>query len=110
MALSNHFSCDKTPLGVQSSTIDFALCLGATSSERLATRTKVKNNSNAPLEKKDEVVANVIWRFLELRGCVFTRNFSLLLCFHSSVHIRDVNPKYIVHIGTIILVFGGIPF
>jgi hypothetical protein len=24
----------------------------------------------AVLDKKDEVVANVIWRFLELRGCV----------------------------------------
>jgi hypothetical protein len=41
--------------------------LGATASEKLAARTKVKNNG--PLEKKDEVVANVIWRFLELRGC-----------------------------------------
>lgn len=36
--------------------------------ERFAARTKVKGNPQAPLEKKDEVVANVIWRFLELRG------------------------------------------
>ena len=50
----------------QSSTIDFALCLGATATEKLAARTKIKNTG--PLEKKDEVVANVIWRFLELRG------------------------------------------
>ncbi|KAK7019538.1 hypothetical protein R3P38DRAFT_3553475 [Favolaschia claudopus] len=50
-----------------SATIDFALCLGATSSERLAGRTKGKPASS-PLDKKDEVVANVIWRFLELRG------------------------------------------
>ncbi|KAI0698346.1 XPG I-region protein [Cytidiella melzeri] len=52
-----------------SSTIDFALCLGATASEKLANRTKVKSGQ-APLtlDKKDEVVANVIWRFLELRG------------------------------------------
>jgi hypothetical protein len=51
---------------LQSSTIDFALCLGATSSDKHAARTKMK--SSAPLEKKDEIVANVIWRFLELRG------------------------------------------
>jgi hypothetical protein len=58
-----------TSLNVQSSTIDFALCLGATSSERLAARTKIKGPP-IPLaqEKKDEIVANVIWRFLELRG------------------------------------------
>lgn len=52
--------------GQQSSTIDFALCLGATAAEKLAARTKAKNTG--PLERKDEVVANVIWRFLELRG------------------------------------------
>lgn len=38
--------------------------------DKLAVRTKVKNSSSTPLDKKDEVVANVIWRFLELRGCV----------------------------------------
>lgn len=54
---------------MQSSTIDFALCLGATGSEKLALRTKGKANlPNGQLDKKDEVVANVIWRFLELRG------------------------------------------
>ena len=53
----------------QSSTIDFALCLGATVSEKLAFRTRVKSGqTSSPLEKKDEIVANVIWRFLELRG------------------------------------------
>lgn len=51
-----------------SSTIDFGLCLGATSADKLAARTKVKANPAHPLDKKDEVVANVIWRFLELRG------------------------------------------
>ncbi len=52
----------------QWSMIDFALCLGATSNDRLATRTKMKPNPAHPLDKKDEIVANVIWRFLELRG------------------------------------------
>lgn len=61
-------NCIDTVL-VQSSTIDFALCLGATSSDKLATRTRTKPGVDRPhLEKKDEVVANVIWRFLELRG------------------------------------------
>ncbi len=77
MRLSFHFYSILASLGLestyfflQSSTIDFALCLGATCVDKLAMRTKVKNSSNTPLDKKDEVVANVIWRFLELRGCV----------------------------------------
>ena len=46
----------------------FALCLGATVSEKLAFRTRVKSGQSNTLEKKDEIVANAIWRFLELRG------------------------------------------
>lgn len=62
----------------KSSTIDFALCLGATASEKLANRTKVKSGQTSqPLDKKDEVVANVIWRFLELRGYVCFRQILL---------------------------------
>lgn len=48
-----------------SSTIDFSLCLGATSNDQRAARTR---NKSKYLERKDEVVANVIWRFLDLRG------------------------------------------
>ncbi|KAL9936842.1 hypothetical protein V8E36_004077 [Tilletia maclaganii] len=79
-----------------SSTIDIALCLGATISDHHAARTRTprqpppKDVAAAaaaavargdagsvlspygapyhPLEKKDEIVANVIWRTLELRG------------------------------------------
>lgn len=56
-----------------SSTIDIALCLGATTSEQLASRTKtprvkMPDGSTWALEKKDEIVANTIWRMLELRG------------------------------------------
>lgn len=78
-----------------SSTIDIALCLGATGRSDLAEQTKTprptategKANGSGPrqddaskkglksspalaatLEKKDEIVANVLWRFLELRG------------------------------------------
>jgi hypothetical protein len=55
-------------LSSQSSTIDFALCLGATATDKYAGRTKSKPNQKHTMEKKDELVANVIWRFLELRG------------------------------------------
>ncbi|KAN0061277.1 hypothetical protein ACQY0O_006123 [Thecaphora frezii] len=56
-----------------SSTIDIALCLGATTSDALASRTKtarvkLADGSLSHVEKKDEIVANVIWRMLELRG------------------------------------------
>lgn len=56
-----------------SSTIDIALCLGATTSDQLASRTKtprvkLPDGSTSTLEKKDEIVANTIWRMLELRG------------------------------------------
>lgn len=72
-----------------SSTIDIALCLGATGRGDLAEKTKTakvtqttldkdkKGSGASPsktsevatvLEKKDEIVANVIWRMLELRG------------------------------------------
>jgi len=40
--------------------------LAAVAMEHLAARTKAKSNPPIPLEKKDEVVANVIWHFLEL--------------------------------------------
>ncbi|KAJ7483411.1 XPG I-region protein [Mycena latifolia] len=93
-----------------SSTIDFALCLGATATERLAARTKGKannnnnNNSNSngqgqgagPLEKKDEVVANVIWRFLELRGfLVNTHTHSpLARAMYTAIKHAKVNDKF----------------
>lgn len=51
----------------QSSTIDLSLCLGGTSTNSLAQRTIVLKNVEKPLEKKDEIVANTLWRFLELR-------------------------------------------
>ena len=48
-------------------TIDFSLALGATATDQTASRTR---NRADFLERRDEIVANVIWRFLELRGCV----------------------------------------
>ncbi|PPQ69602.1 hypothetical protein CVT26_001590 [Gymnopilus dilepis] len=79
-----------------SATIDFALCLGATSTERLAGRTKVKANPNAPLEKKDEVVANVIWRFLELRGFLLNSHTHspLARAMYNAIKLGRVNDKF----------------
>ncbi|KAJ7147668.1 XPG I-region protein [Mycena crocata] len=81
-----------------SSTIDFALCLGATSSERLAARTKGKAGGAGagPLDKKDEVVANVIWRFLELRGFLLnTHTHSpLARAMYAAIKGAKVNDKF----------------
>ncbi|PWN93477.1 hypothetical protein FA10DRAFT_273936 [Acaromyces ingoldii] len=97
-----------------SSTIDIALCLGATGRGDLAERTKTSRPkkvtpSNAAkekdaktsagsgaagagaggpgggLEKKDEVVANVIWRMLELRG--FLNHDHLHTPYARSLHL-----------------------
>ncbi|WVR04833.1 hypothetical protein IAU60_001845 [Kwoniella sp. DSM 27419] len=47
-----------------SSTIDLKLCIGALVNGELAgPRTK-----DQVLDKKDEIVANILWRFMELRG------------------------------------------
>lgn len=77
-----------------SSTIDFALCLGATASEKLAARTKTKHGG--PLEKKDEAVANVIWRFLELRGFLINSHVHSPLARAMYVAVRGarVNDKF----------------
>ncbi|PPQ85250.1 hypothetical protein CVT25_010023 [Psilocybe cyanescens] len=79
-----------------SATIDFALCLGATAAERQAARTKVKSNANAPLEKKDEVVANVIWRFLELRGFLLNSHTHspLARAMYNAIKLARLNDKF----------------
>ncbi|KAG8974004.1 hypothetical protein FRC05_007920 [Tulasnella sp. 425] len=69
-----------------SSTIDFALCLGATANDKLAARTKVKADKTKPLDKKDEVVANVIWRFLELRGSSYSGSAFRRFLMHTHTH------------------------
>jgi len=82
---------------IKSSTIDFALCLGATSSEKLAGRTKVKSNaSQGPLDKKDELVANVICRFLELRGFLLNSHYHSPLARAMYVALKParVNDKF----------------
>ncbi|KAF5360086.1 hypothetical protein D9758_007578 [Tetrapyrgos nigripes] len=79
-----------------SSTIDFALCLGATSNDKLAMRTKGKSNPQQPLDKKDEVVANVIWRFLELRGFLLNTHVHspLARAMHAALKTARLNDKF----------------
>ncbi|KAL5513024.1 hypothetical protein ACEPAH_3422 [Sanghuangporus vaninii] len=88
-----------------SSTIDFALCLGATATEKLAARTRIRkdkidknhhNPDHPSLEKKDEVVANVIWRFLELRGFLQTSHThgALARAMHAAIKTARVNDKF----------------
>ncbi|TDL23820.1 XPG I-region protein [Rickenella mellea] len=81
-----------------SSTIDFALCLGATSSEKYAARTRTKKDKvePGPLEKKDEIVANVIWRFLELRGFLMTTHTHgpLARAMYAAIKLARVNDKF----------------
>lgn len=51
----------------QSSTIDLKLCIGTLEKDETIAYTK-KEKAAKILEKKDEIVANIIWRFLDVRG------------------------------------------
>ncbi|KAI6101126.1 temperature dependent protein affecting M2 dsRNA replication-domain-containing protein [Pisolithus sp. B1] len=79
-----------------SSTIDFVLCLGATATEKLAARTKGKSPSSGQLDKKDELVANVIWRFLELRGFLLNSHLHspLARAMYTAVKHARLNDKF----------------
>ncbi|KAG2358973.1 temperature dependent protein affecting M2 dsRNA replication-domain-containing protein [Suillus spraguei] len=80
-----------------SSTIDFALCLGATATEKLASRTKGKTSvPNGQLDKKDEVVANVVWRFLELRGFLLNSHTHspLARAMYTAIKQARLNDKF----------------
>ena len=50
-----------------SATIDVSLCLNTTADAERAKRTISTRDASARLGKKDELVANSLWRFLELR-------------------------------------------
>lgn len=93
-----------------SSTIDIALCLGATGRSDLAAKTKtpVPNQSNPSregdektpskdvIEKKDELVANIIWRFLELRGFLNHNHLHTpyARALHLSIQSARLNDKF----------------
>ncbi|CAG8489148.1 3402_t:CDS:10 [Paraglomus brasilianum] len=52
----------------KTSTIDIAFCLRATATEEQAARTIMPKNNDKTIISKDEILANVIWRLLQLRG------------------------------------------
>ncbi|TIA87371.1 hypothetical protein E3P99_03205 [Wallemia hederae] len=80
-----------------SSTIDFALCLGATSVDKSAERTITTKSSNGPLlHKKDEIVANTIWRFLELRSFLTPQHTHTPFgrAMHNALTVSRLNDKF----------------
>ncbi|KAK4050491.1 hypothetical protein OIO90_005074 [Microbotryomycetes sp. JL221] len=79
-----------------SSTIDLCLCLGGTSTAGLAQRTIVAKNPEKPLEKKDEIVANTLWRFLELRGFLTNthQHTPHAQALHAAMKASKVNDKF----------------
>ncbi|KAH9001526.1 temperature dependent protein affecting M2 dsRNA replication, partial [Lactarius akahatsu] len=78
--------------------IDFALCPGTTAMEKQAACTRVRPGATSliPLDKKDEMVANVIWHFLELRGFLLkTHNHSpMAQAMHSAIRQAHLNDKF----------------
>ncbi|GAA5932273.1 hypothetical protein JCM1841_005180 [Sporobolomyces salmonicolor] len=79
-----------------SSTIDLCLCLGGTSTTSLAQRTIVPKNSDRPLDKKDEIVANTLWRFLELRAFLTSahQHTPHAAALHLAMKNSKVNDKF----------------
>ena len=63
---------------------------------KLAARTKSKNASIHPIDKKDEVVANAIWRFLELRGFLNSNHGHTMYAraMHASLKVARINDKF----------------
>lgn len=53
-----------------SQTIDIAFCLSATSEQGAGAKTSMTKKEGSTLEKKDEVVCNILWRLLDLRGFI----------------------------------------
>ncbi|KAK4701073.1 hypothetical protein P7C70_g5164, partial [Phenoliferia sp. Uapishka_3] len=79
-----------------SSTIDLSLCLGGTSDPAHAQRTIVPKNTEKLLEKKDEIVANTLWRFLELRSFLTAshQHTPYAAALHQAMKLSKVNDKF----------------
>ncbi|KAL1407037.1 COP9 signalosome complex subunit 5 [Vanrija albida] len=77
-----------------SSTIDLKLCIGTLEKEETAAYTK-KEKAAKVLEKKDEIVANIIWRFLDVRGFVSAshQQTSMGKAFHAAGNSARVTDK-----------------
>ena len=83
---------DYTDCPTQSSTIDIKLCIGALSSDELAAQTKLVKQGR-PMDRKDEIVANVIWRLLDVRGSVEYSWLSSFELTRSSASLPRIMPK-----------------
>ncbi|CAG8695863.1 30025_t:CDS:10, partial [Gigaspora margarita] len=51
----------------KTSVIDLAFCLRATATEEQAAKTIMPKNNDKPIDSKDEIIGNVLWKLLELR-------------------------------------------
>ncbi|WWC59720.1 uncharacterized protein I303_102282 [Kwoniella dejecticola CBS 10117] len=78
-----------------SSTIDLKLCIGALITEELAAYTRV-NKAGKPLDKKDELVANVLWRLMELRGFINANHTQTLIgkALYAANAVSRVNDRF----------------
>nr|XP_019008239.1 XPG domain-containing protein [Kwoniella pini CBS 10737]OCF47020.1 XPG domain-containing protein [Kwoniella pini CBS 10737] len=78
-----------------SSTIDLKLCIGALVTEELAAQTRA-NHTGRILDKKDELVANVLWRLMELRGFINANHTHTLIgkASYAANAVSRVNDKF----------------
>lgn len=79
-----------------SSTIDLRLCIAALASEELAANTRKDKAGRPPLDKKDEIVANVIWQFMEVRGFVNANHTQSTIgkALHAAINTSRVNDRF----------------
>ncbi|WVW78180.1 hypothetical protein I302_100131 [Kwoniella bestiolae CBS 10118] len=78
-----------------SSTIDLKLCIGALVTEELAAHTR-KDKGGRILDKKDELVANVLWRLMELRGFISANHTQTLIgkALYAANAVSRVNDRF----------------
>ncbi|RSH92406.1 hypothetical protein EHS25_008821 [Saitozyma podzolica] len=78
-----------------SSTIDIKLCIAALASEELAAKT-VRRDGKQGLEKKDEAVANIVWRFLDVRGFIHPNHTQTTIgkALHAACASSRVNDRF----------------
>ncbi|OCF33804.1 COP9 signalosome complex subunit 5 [Kwoniella heveanensis BCC8398] len=78
-----------------SSTIDLKLCLGALATEELAAHTR-RERAGRVLDKKDEIVANILWRLLELRGFINATHTHTMIgkALHAANRVSRVNDRF----------------
>jgi hypothetical protein len=79
------------------STIDIKLCIGTISDPAMA-KQSLQTHSK-PLERKDEFVANAIWRYLTIRGYVLFPPSSTHIAYDLSIFVGTSAPFVSVELG-----------